>query len=231
MKKLKAFTLIELLIVVAIIAILAAIAVPNFLEAQVRAKVSRAKSDIRSMQVALESYYVDNNNYPYTESINQSIWLPPGGRPRLAPAGHNPGGLTSPISYMTSIPVDVFTHAVLNTAGVPTSDIAPVYYERAGFGYTDGAMLTAKPSGVPAEAIGTGSLTGSGADTPVTSPLLTPRAYVLYSLGPDLTPFVVNPAGGFFTRSRWNINNRYDPTNGTISRGNILRFPGGESFP
>jgi prepilin-type N-terminal cleavage/methylation domain-containing protein len=59
-----AFTLIELLIVVAIIAILAAIAVPNFLEAQVRAKVSRAKSDMRSLATATEAYMVDYNVYP-----------------------------------------------------------------------------------------------------------------------------------------------------------------------
>lgn len=60
----RAFTLIELLIVVAIIAILAAIAVPNFLEAQTRAKVSRAKNDMRTLATGLESYYVDNNDYP-----------------------------------------------------------------------------------------------------------------------------------------------------------------------
>ena len=50
-----AFTLIELLIVVAIIAILAAIAVPNFLEAQVRAKVSRARADMQTITTALET--------------------------------------------------------------------------------------------------------------------------------------------------------------------------------
>jgi type II secretion system protein G len=60
----RGFTLIELLIVVAIIAILAAIAVPNFLEAQVRSKVSRVKSDMRSIDTALQAYYVDNNRYP-----------------------------------------------------------------------------------------------------------------------------------------------------------------------
>ena len=63
-EKAQGFTLIELLIVVAIIAILAAIAVPNFLEAQVRAKVSRAKSDMRTIATALESYAVDHNRHP-----------------------------------------------------------------------------------------------------------------------------------------------------------------------
>src|SRR3712207_5517880 len=57
------FTLIELLIVVAIIAILAAIAVPNFLEAQTRAKVSRAKADMKSLVTAMEAYGVDHNRY------------------------------------------------------------------------------------------------------------------------------------------------------------------------
>jgi len=61
----RAFTLIELLIVVAIIAILAAIAVPNFLEAQTRAKVSRAKADMQAMGTAIETYRIDNNSYPY----------------------------------------------------------------------------------------------------------------------------------------------------------------------
>jgi prepilin-type N-terminal cleavage/methylation domain-containing protein len=70
----KAFTLIELLIVVAIIAILAAIAVPNFLEAQTRSKMSRAKADMRSIVTAIEAYAVDYNKYPPRQYCGQLVF-------------------------------------------------------------------------------------------------------------------------------------------------------------
>jgi prepilin-type N-terminal cleavage/methylation domain-containing protein len=60
----KAFTMFELLTVVIVIAVLAAIAVPNFLEAQVRAKTTQVLTNQRLIAAALESYYVDFKAYP-----------------------------------------------------------------------------------------------------------------------------------------------------------------------
>ncbi|MBX7247190.1 MAG: type II secretion system GspH family protein [Candidatus Sumerlaeaceae bacterium] len=120
------FTLIELLMVVAIISVLAAIAIPNLLAAQIRSKVSRARSDMRSLVTALESYAVDQNQYPPTLQLF-------GGRPA-------PEVFTTPVAYITSIPFDPFKptedevlrryeyHNVkqmvaLNTPGWPPNDI------------------------------------------------------------------------------------------------------------
>lgn len=60
----QAFTLLELVFVVAVIAVLAAIAVPNFLEAQTRAKISRAKTDLAALKLGIARYYADHGAYP-----------------------------------------------------------------------------------------------------------------------------------------------------------------------
>jgi len=65
----KGFTLIELLIVVAIIGIIAAIAIPNLLNAIDRGKQKRTMADLRSIGTAVETYSIDNNDYPVAASI------------------------------------------------------------------------------------------------------------------------------------------------------------------
>lgn len=63
-QKAEGFTLIELLIVVAIIGILAGIAVPQVSNVRSKANLSVVKSDLRSIQTALEIYALDNEGYP-----------------------------------------------------------------------------------------------------------------------------------------------------------------------
>jgi type IV pilus assembly protein PilA len=62
----KGFTLIELMIVVAIIGILAAIAIPNFVKFQCRSKQSEAKGNLKAMYVAEESYRAEFDSYAIT---------------------------------------------------------------------------------------------------------------------------------------------------------------------
>ena len=60
----KGFTLIELLVVITIVGILAAMALPNFIKARAKAKEGEAKSNAHAIQVAVERYATDNQNYP-----------------------------------------------------------------------------------------------------------------------------------------------------------------------
>lgn len=198
------FTLIELLIVVAIIAILAAIAVPNFLEAQVRSKVSRVKSDMRSLATALESYAVDHNAYPPPieyELVSPGVWgfSEPA---EEAMEGFMSYRLTTPVSYITSLPIDVFE--------VASEDEHP---KKVSFHYTEQRTNETLPTPEPdaireiAEAVGISGANGI--------------RWLMFSHGPDLIHQDGSPDHGDPVL--------YDPTNGTVSRGDIYWFGPGVS--
>ena len=60
----KGFTLIELMIVIAIIGILAAIAIPQFAAYRAKSYNSASQSDLRNVLTVLEAYYADFQVYP-----------------------------------------------------------------------------------------------------------------------------------------------------------------------
>jgi prepilin-type N-terminal cleavage/methylation domain-containing protein len=106
LKTKRAFTLIELLIVVAIIGILAALAVPNFLNAQIRARIARAHGDMRALQLAIESYQADHGVYP--------PWSTPQNGPSVFGRDHPGIGcrfirLTTPVAYINTIFPEAFS--------------------------------------------------------------------------------------------------------------------------
>jgi len=109
----QAFTLIELLIVVAIIGVLAAIAVPNFLNAQIRAKIARTHSDLKAFSTAMEMYFLDSNEYPWGNFPNSV-------------GGFTTASLTclsTPVAYLSSImQIDAFGEGSWTSNGPTNKD-------------------------------------------------------------------------------------------------------------
>lgn len=199
------FTLIELLIVVAIIAILAAIAVPNFLEAQTRAKVSRAKSDLRTMAVGVESYTVDNNIPPreYSTAIDGQL------------NGQNAGGI---MSRVLSTPIAYVTNAFMYDPFINPGD--NINEDEKFFTYHNVIQRTRVT-----ENGGTAWFFGGPLGQVQRSEAIAERfgSFYLMSIGPDRSFWNNDPGvtgrGGIVGRE-YII---YDPTNGSISFGNIIR--------
>lgn len=76
MKHRTGFTLIEVMIATAVIAILAAIALPSYNEYVIRSKLTEATTTLADLRVRLEQYYQDNRNYSSTASACPGVTMP-----------------------------------------------------------------------------------------------------------------------------------------------------------
>ena len=202
----KGFTLIELLIVIAIILILIAIALPNFLEAQIRAKVTNARAEMRGIAPAIQSYVTDWKRYPpdgfelpgvsgfYPEE-NPRIW----------------SQLTTPSQYMTSIPVDEFHVATVDSQGNDRSEKNQTYryygphWRCLALGgqplpFQEECRNTTNPKGWESEFSG---------------------AWIIYSPGPD-TEHSFGEWSMHQSRELSGYPEMYTPTNGTKSKGDLV---------
>jgi general secretion pathway protein G len=97
----KGFTLIEIMVVVVILAVLGALVVPKILENVDKARVTRAQSDIRAIETALDLYRLDNFKYPTTEQGLAALVKQPVD-PTIT--NYRPGG------YLKAVPIDPWNH-------------------------------------------------------------------------------------------------------------------------
>jgi prepilin-type N-terminal cleavage/methylation domain-containing protein len=213
------FTLIELLIVVAIISILASIAVPNFLEAQIRAKCARAQAEMRTIEFGLEAYVIDNNVYPVARDMSNPDPTKHANFDR--PLSRRLLPITTPIPYLGALPRDIFpamsgwngksTSATLRLSSFDTYD----YFDAQSDYDEDMNKLDLKP---PQYDQCTDSTRGCG--------------WRLASCGPDLWGsfgIVWGPRLSTVTGGKEGFD--YDPTNGSISNGDIVRTGGSRVRP
>jgi type II secretion system protein G len=92
------FTLIEILVVVVILGILAALVVPQVMGRPDQAKVTVAKTDITAIGASLDMYKLDNGNYPSTQQGLEALVKKPSG----SPAAKN----WNKDAYLKKLPVD-----------------------------------------------------------------------------------------------------------------------------
>ena len=92
------FTLIEVMVVVAILAILAAVVVPRIMDEPAKARAAKVKQDIRAIESALDLYKLDNYRYPTTDQGLEALVDKPDTGPE--PDNYKDGG------YLRELPRD-----------------------------------------------------------------------------------------------------------------------------
>ena len=126
----RGFTLIEIMVVVAIIAILGAAVVPLIMDRPEQARQVKAKQDIKSISAALDLYRLDNFNYPSTDQGLEALVEKPTGDPE--PANWKDSG------YLPKLPKDPWNREYIYLSPGETGDFDIISLGRDGQERGDG---------------------------------------------------------------------------------------------
>lgn len=118
MKNNNGFTLIELMIVIAIIAIVASIAIPSYSGYLATSRMVEAKNNIAALKLAEEEYFLENNNYFEDMTYNNANLASASGDLWSASKGE---GNTINFTYTTSVTGTKYTITATGNAGTPVA--------------------------------------------------------------------------------------------------------------
>ena len=216
--RLAGFTLIELLIVIAIILILISIALPNFIEARMRAQVTKARGEIHSIRTAFEMYNTDFKIYPRgcITAYNSDGSDACGGWGFVAQI------MTTPIKYLKQNYDDLFSidYSVLGSVGnCPAGHKWVKYRTTKRRQYWEGYSNEIPKNMLPTKLKADSSIWTYYIQ--MNPSAYKSKQYLISSLGPDHDEDVL-PQYTFGT-GKYNVNDEfYSPTNGTVSGGDLV---------
>lgn len=100
--KQQGFTIVELLIVIVVIGILAALVITTFTGIQQKARDTERQTDIKALQGQIEAYYAQKGNYPTRTNVNDGTWRSTNMKGLDAEALKDPKGATQTLAAAVS---------------------------------------------------------------------------------------------------------------------------------
>ncbi|TAM89585.1 prepilin-type N-terminal cleavage/methylation domain-containing protein [bacterium] len=113
MRRSPGFTLMELMVVVAIISVLATVIIPNFIHARAQGVTAACESNLRQIATAMELYYADNGTYPNSGTVTPTLFA---------------GGVAPAESYLGQTPIDPANNKPYSVIVVAAGGNTPARY-------------------------------------------------------------------------------------------------------